>query len=89
VVDPDGVDWGWGPIIGLSKRQLSKKEIKATERVRVQIICDVLLYVSLDETKPIGSYDSVTGQMALIPMKLNCIAEVSNYKLHLPPDAKS
>lgn len=89
IIDPNGVDWGWGPVVGLNRKILAKKEITVNTRSKIQVYADVLLYVQGTETKPLGAYEDPTGEMALVPMKISCIVDCGSHRIRLPPDPKS
>ena len=61
IIDPNGVDWGWGPVVGLNRKILAKKEITVTTRSKIQVYADVLLYVQGTEVEPLGAYEDPTG----------------------------
>ena len=89
IVDPDGVDWGWGPVAGLDRKILGKKEINVNTKSKIQVYAKIFLYVQGTEVKPLGAYEDPTGQMALLPMKISWIADCGSHRIRLPPDTKS
>lgn len=90
VLDPKGNDWGWGVVTGFNKKRMDRKGVKnIKESVSAVYTVDVILHVNyIDKPYPLADINA-DGQMALIPMYLECIEKISSVRLHLPNDAKS
>ena len=90
VIDPKGNDWGWGVVTGFNKRRPDRKGVKNIgDSVSAVFTADVILHVRYEE-KPYPLSDFYAdGDMAMIPMYLECIDKISSIRIHLPNDAKS
>ena len=77
-------------VFGYQKARIDRKGVKnVTENISPVYKVEVILHVNIiDKPYPLKNLEA-DGEMAVIPMYLECIDKISSIRLHLCSDAKS
>ena len=91
IVDPEGVNWGWGTVVNFMKKNNERGLGNLTEETHTRIVVDMLLYVKpgKDKFTALPDMSDPDGELMVLPIQADSIEKISQLKLNLPGDLRN
>jgi len=91
IVDPEGVNWGWGTVVNFMKKNHERGLASLTEETQTRIVVDMLLFVKpgKDRFTALPDLSDPEGELMVLPIQAESIEKISQLKLNLPGDLRN